>query len=189
MLFRSFDNKEIEIKIALDITEYERLNKILSEKAQLIKHSVELDEYFSPTDKAYFKEKYPFEWLSIRKRNSKLTLNYKHFYPEGAEKHTYCDEFETEISSDEMLKNILNSLNVESVVTVKKKRIVFIYQNKWEVVLDKVEELGCFIEIEALEDQGGIEATRNCLFELVKYFEIDINKIDYRGYPDRKSVG
>ena len=52
-----------------------------------------------------------------------------------------------------------------------------------EIALDKVRELGHFIEIEAKKNFGSIEATREKLFQFAKDLGIDITKTDLRGYP------
>jgi len=52
-----------------------------------------------------------------------------------------------------------------------------------EISLDIVKKLGYFIEIEAIKEFGSIEKTREKLFEFAKDLEIDLSKIEKRGYP------
>ena len=53
----------------------------------------------------------------------------------------------------------------------------------FEISLDSVKELGHFIEIEAMKDFGGVEATREKLFEFAKNLGVDTSNLDLRGYP------
>lgn len=180
----AFDNIEIEIKIKLsEIKEFnfvkEQINKIAEFKSEI----QQVDEYFSPKHNDFLKEEFPYEWLSIRTRNSKSILNYKHFFPERAEKHEYCNEYELTISNSEILTQIFKSLGIISRVVVEKKRQTYLYKDEFEIVLDDVKDLGYFIEIEALKDLGGIEQTRKSLNELVLSLNLNPQNIDYRGYP------
>lgn len=178
------DNVEIEVKIKLSSEiEYNLLKDSVNKISKFQSETFQIDEYFSPKSKDFLQEKFPFEWLSIRHRNDKSILNYKHFFPEGAEKHEYCNEYELTISDSEMMKKIFESLDIESKVIVEKKRQTYVYKDEFEIVLDEVKNLGFFIEIEAIKDFGGVELTRERLNEFVKELNINVNNIDYRGYP------
>jgi len=173
---------EIEIKIALDKGMLLKLKENLKNVAAFTKKSHQTDEYFTPAHRNFVEPKFPFEWLSIRKRGDKTILNYKHWHPEYAEIRTHCDEFETETVNSEQLNKIFAALNFKKLVTVEKEREVFV-NDEFEIALDAVKELGYFIEIEAIKDFGGIEATRKKLFEFAKNLGIDGLKTDERGYP------
>lgn len=177
------DDIEIEIKFPLSEDTFARVKEKLQNIAKSVKSIKQVDKYFTPLHRNFVKPKFPFEWLSIRRRGNKVILNYKHFYPENAEETTHCDEFETEVEKPEQLEKIFSSLDLEKLVTVEKEREKYIYNNEFEIALDKVKELGNFIEIEAIKNFGDIEATRKRLFEFAKKLEIDISKIDKRGYP------
>ena len=174
---------EIEIKIALDKGMLLKLKENLKNVAAFTKKSHQTDEYFTPAHRNFVEPKFPFEWLSIRKRGDKTILNYKHWHPEDAEIRTHCDEFETETENSEQLNKMFAALNFKKLVTVEKEREVFVYNDEFEIALDAVKELGYFIEIEAIKDFGGIEATRKKLFEFAKNLGIDGLKTDERGYP------
>lgn len=178
------DNIEIEVKIKLSSEiEYNLLKESMNKISKFQSESFQIDEYFSPKNKDFLQEEFPFEWLSIRHRNDKSILNYKHFFPEGAEKHEYCNEYELNISDSEMMKKIFESLDIVSKVIVEKKRQTYVYKDEFEIVLDEVKNLGFFIEIEAIKDFGGVELTRERLNEFVKELKLDVKNVDYRGYP------
>ncbi len=66
---------------------------------------------------------------------------------------------------------------------IEKQREVFNYNDEFEIALDTVKELGCFIEIDALKHQETVEKTREKLFEFAKSLGIDIETSDNKGYP------
>ena len=179
----SNNNIEIEIKIPLDKDTFFQVKEKLKKISKFVKNSHQIDEYFTPAHRNFVEPEFPFEWLSIRKRDDKVILNYKHYYPENVEVTTHCDEFETEIKNLDQLEKIFSVLNFKKLVTVEKEREVYIYNDEFEVALDIVKELGHFIEIEAMKDFGSVEATREKLFEFAKDLGIDISKTDKRGYP------
>ena len=177
------DNIEIEIKIPIDESNFLKVKEKLQKITKFVKKSSQTDEYFTPIHRNFVEPKFPYEWLSIRKRGGKFILNYKHFYPENVEVSTHCDEFETVIEKPEQLEKIFSALNLKKLVVVEKEREVFIYNDKFEIALDIVKELGNFIEIEAIKDMGTINETREKLFQFVKNLGIDISNTDKRGYP------
>lgn len=180
----AYDNIEIEIKIKVDESSFETARKQLNQIAVYKGKSNQIDTYYSSKEEGYLgKEEFPYKWLSIRERSGKIILNYKNYYPEGAEKHQYCDEYETEVGSVEAMNSILNCLGVERIAVVDKVREKFVFKDEFEIVLDSVKDLGCFIEIEALKDLGGIEVTRQKVEEFISNLDISSYKIDYRGYP------
>jgi|Deesub1362B_J571_1020462.scaffolds.fasta_scaffold05537_1 adenylate cyclase class 2 len=177
------NDREIEIKIPLDKNTFSRAKEKLKGIAKFVKSLKQVDEYFTPMHRNFVEPKFPFEWLSIRRRGNKVFLNYKHYYPENVEIATHCDEFETEIKDPEQLEKIFSVLDFKKLVTVEKEREIYIYNDEFEIALDRVKDLGFFIEIEAIKDFGSIEKTREKLFEIANFLGIDISKTDKRGYP------
>lgn len=179
----AFNNKEIEIKIKLDDLEFTKARQKLIEVGTLQNTMEQVDTYFAPKSDNYLLEKYPFKWLSIRQRSGKSILNFKHFHPERAEKHTHCDEFETEITNAENMKSILEELQIVEVVEVNKKRETFLIDDRYEIVLDTVKGLGSYLEIEAMKDLGNPEITKEQMMDFLTELGIAKFTIDYRGYP------
>lgn len=142
-------DKEIEIRIQLNKKSFLNLKKKVRKIAKFKRKSREIDEYFTPAHRNFVKPKYPFEWLRIGKRGNQNLITYKHFYPEYANYHTYCDEYETGIDNANSLKKIFSALNFKKLITVDKKREVCNYKNEFEIALDEVKNLGYFVEIEA----------------------------------------
>lgn len=179
----SNEDQEIEIKIRLSEDNFLRTKEMLKKVAKFKKNSHQLDEYFTPSHKNFLEPKFPFEWLSVRKRDDKTILNYKHYYPEDAETKTHCDEFEVEIKNLDEFKKIFSVLDFKKLVTVEKEREEYSYDDEFEIGLDTVKNLGNFIEIEAIKNLETVEKTREKLFEVAKNLGIDISKTEKVGYP------
>jgi adenylate cyclase class 2 len=177
------DDTEIEIKLAVDEKTFLNIKDKLKKIAKFEKKSKQKDEYFTPAHRNFVEPAFPFEWLSIRERGNKAILNYKHFYPENVETFTHCDEYETEIQAPEKINKIFCALNLKKLITVKKERETYNYKNEFEIALDKVEELGFFIEIESTENLADVDKTRKKLFKFAESLGLDVSKADKRGYP------
>lgn len=162
------DNVEVEVKVKVTKSEFLDIKTKIKKTCKFIKTSHHIDTYYSPIQQSFLKPKYPYEWLSIRQRDKKILLNFKHWYPEGAKHTTHCDEYETEIQNKDQMERILTALSIKKLVTIDKKREVYIYKSKIELAFDEVKGLGYFIEAESLRNTGGVEKTYNELEEFVK---------------------
>ena len=84
----------------------------------------------------------------IRKIDDKTILTLK---VQAADLNT-ARELELEVSDDEIMHHILQTIGFESIVEVKKKRIETDYRG-YTICIDEVEELGDFLEIEKLSEE------------------------------------
>ena len=82
----------------------------------------------------------------LRNRGGRSFVTYKDDYFEG-DRWLYSDEQETEISDFVTAQKILNKLGFEKMVVLKNLKRIYRY-NSYEVVLEKVEDLGVFLEVE-----------------------------------------
>jgi adenylate cyclase, class 2 len=180
----SNNDREIEIKVPLEKSEFSKVRENLRKMAVFVNRSKQVDDYFTPAHRNFVEPRFPFEWLSLRRRGDKVILNYKHYYPENTETNTHCDEFEAEVNNPEKLEKILSAIDMKKLVTVEKERETYNYNNDFEIALDTVKDLGHFIEVEAMKDFGSVESTRERLFEFAKKLGIvSISNADKRGYP------
>lgn len=174
---------EVEIKVSVSEEEFLKIKDKLKKIAKFEKITEQSDEYFDLANRSFLTPKYPFEWISIRKRGNKSILNFKKLYPPNSLEFTHCDEFDVEVNDADRLAKIFSSIDLKSLVTVDKTREVYNYNDEIEIDLDFIKELGYFIEIEALKDFGGVEETRKRIFEFAKEIGIDISNKVNRGYP------
>ncbi|MFA6089105.1 MAG: class IV adenylate cyclase [Candidatus Woesearchaeota archaeon] len=177
------NNTEIEIKIEVTEKEFKRVKKTLKQIAKYMKESHQVDEYFTPAHRNFIEPKKPIEWLRIGERGGKIILNYKHFYKNEEGMTTHCDEYETEVNDKQQLDFIFKAINMKSLAIVDKTRETYIYNEKFEIALDIVKNLGYFIEIEALKHNESVEKTRQELFEIAEKIGIDNPKETNKGYP------
>lgn len=166
-------NEEFEIKVI--IKDPEKVEAILRSKAKFIKEKKQKDEYFVPNHEDFFSIKPTREYLRVRHEDGKdlLSYNFCHIDKDGSLLKT--DEYETKIEDPKIMSIILRKLDMEDKVTVTKDRKFFDYKN-CEVVLDHIEELGYFLEIEA-------ESKKRCN-EILDELGIEWEKAPNMGYPD-----
>lgn len=174
---------ETEIKIKLSEVEYNDLKLRMESNAKFLKSAHQKDTYYSPTHRNFLEPKYPFEWLRIGERGNKIIVNYKHWYPEGVEKNSYCDEFEVEIDDAKNMDKIFKVLDLKEIEVVDKNRLTYFYLDKYEVALDTVESLGYFVEIEVKKYDATPLEEYESLLKVAKNLNLNLNNIDDRGYP------
>ncbi|QQS39100.1 class IV adenylate cyclase [Candidatus Woesebacteria bacterium] len=178
-------NKDIEIEIKLPLKNALEVKKFLNKKGKLVARDIfQKDTYFVPIHRNFLDVKFPFEWLRLRESSKGFSLNYKHFYPENVKKTDYCDEYETKIDDVTVMKKILQSLDIKEIVTVEKTRTTWIFEGV-EVVVDKVKNLGDFIELEAKTYFENPRDGKKLLFETLKKLNARVGEEDLRGYPFR----
>jgi predicted adenylyl cyclase CyaB len=171
----AYDQIEVEVKVRLEPDTYPKVRNNVLAIAKFVSKVVQRDTYFIPNHENYMDAEFPYKWLSIRERSGKTILNFKHFYPEGAEKHSYCDEYEVVIGDSAPLKQIFKELGIREIVDVQKTREVFRVKDNFEIAMDQVRGLGDFIEIEALEDMGGVEETRRQLEKVAESLGVGLD--------------
>lgn len=171
---------ETEIKVKLSKTEFDNLENFFEENAKFLKEIHQLDTYYQPVNRKFLKDNNEeiTEWLRIGIRGNKKILNYKNWYD-----NMYCDEYEVEIDDEANLAKILKIVGLEEIVTVDKQRKTCLYLNKYEIALDTVKDLGHFIEIEVKKYEKTALEEYDSLLRLAKDLNLNLNKIDKRGYP------
>lgn len=179
----AFNDTEIEMKFAVGVEEFENIRSALAATGTRESESQQCDHYFVPRHRSYLEQQFPFEWLSVRERGDGALLNYKHFHPEGAEHHSHCDEIEVSTADAAKTIRLLDALGFTRVVIVRKHRVVYTVAGDYEVSMDTVDELGQFVEIEAIRDQGGVAKTRKAIADFALSLGLGAETADPRGYP------
>src|SRR3989338_7136161 len=111
-------NIEVEIKIKVD--NLPEIKKKVSKMGELIKTIKQIDDYYIPCQRDFFANKpQPIEHLRIRTNPDKVVFEYTRTINIRADgDYDYAEEYETEISSAEELKKILEFLDFKKYVTV-----------------------------------------------------------------------
>jgi hypothetical protein len=92
------DGQEVEIKVPVPERQFTCLAASLAARLNAPVVSSQADAYYTPTVGDYTEHEYPFKWLSVRTRAGRVSMNFKHFHPEGAEWHTHADEVDVEVT-------------------------------------------------------------------------------------------
>ena len=170
---------ETEIKIKITESEYKIINEFMNKNSEILKeNNRQLDTYYQPSYRKFLNDNEINEWLRIGKRGNKTILNYKNWHD-----NMYCDEYEVEIDNSENLDKIFNIIGLEKIAVVDKKRNTFLYLDKYEIALDYVKNLGCYIEIEVKNYSKNPVDEYSDLLILAKELNLNLDNIDKRGYP------
>lgn len=180
--FMSGKNIEIEIQVKVDNSR--ALLEFLKSKADHISEKHQVDYYFSPKEHNFLKHRPVTEWLRLRNDNGKCTINYKNWHLDKDGKSHYCDEYETEIKDIDQARRILTALSFKSVVTVDKVRQTWKYQD-YEIGIDSVKNLGDFVEVEYIGQDGSIEPRQatDAMVEFLKQAGCGRVMRNFVGYP------
>lgn len=186
MLEVAFDGKEIEVKVRIEPKQRASVEDALRAEAGCSSETEQIDVYLTSPHEDFTAVNFPYKWLSVRRRGTSASLNFKHFHPEGAEHHTHCDEFQVAVGDADATVALLAALGFVQIATVHKRRTSFEWESLGvEVAIDDVAELGLFVEVEATRDAGGIEATRAHVQAVLDRLGLADAPEDPRGYPFR----
>lgn len=179
------DRKNIEVELKFPLKNYEELVRNLNLIGQLErKDSYQKDIYYVPPHRDFLKQKPISEWLRIRETEKGFTITYKNWHNSGNKKTISCDELGTAIIDGISLKTILKNLNFREIVVVEKIRSMWIYKNV-EISIDKVTNLGNFIELEIRRNFKNVQEAKAHLHSILKEVNAKVGSQDFKGYPIR----
>lgn len=143
----------LEVEVKAHVSDFRHIKKRLAEiGAKEYKFEHQEDAYFNAPHKDFAKTD---EALRIReipqKEGSDIILTYK-----GAKldnKSKTRQEIEVKIDDKEKTAAILQNLGFKAVQTIKKDRIIYLFQD-YIITLDKVYDVGNFVEIEKESREG-----------------------------------
>ena len=118
------------------------------------------------------------EWLRIRKEGKNIILNYKR------KDNDVIIEYEVNVDNEENLKTIFSFLDFDESVKVNKKRVAYLYKDKYEVSFDDVDNLGLYVEFELKKYEKDYIDEYQDLIKLLYELEVNINNIETKRYPD-----
>lgn len=124
------------------------------------------------------------EWLRLRDDNGIFSVTYKNWHHGEDGKSTYCDEYETIIKNIGQAQLIFKALDMKELAKVEKQRSKYRYGD-YEISIDKVKDLGDFVELEYSGHRDAKEA-KVITDEMVQFLKkLGVGKIyrNYVGYP------
>ena len=161
---------EVELKLRAD---HESLRKQLDDAgADRVEHRRQVDTYYDAPHRSFADTD---EALRIRREepadgDDVTKLTYKGPLIEAASKTR--EEHETAVNDDEALQGILAGLGFEPAAVVEKDRTYFDF-DEYTIVLDAVDGLGEFVEIDREVPEAEVEAAREEAIGLLERLGLD----------------
>ena len=130
------------------------------------------------------------ETIGERIKNARKNLGYTqeslanmlYFSDKTINENKFSKDFVT-IDNKESMKNILTDLNYKSLGIISKTRMIFNYQNDYEISFDDVLDLGLFIEVKAKNQ----DITYDDIINVCKHFSMNTKNIKSEKYIELKS--
>jgi len=161
---------EVELKLRAD---HESLRERLDDVgADRIEHRQQIDTYYDAPHRSFADTD---EALRIRREepadgDDRTKLTYKGPLVEAASKTR--EEHETVVDDDEALQGVLAGLGFEPAAVVEKDRTYYDFEG-YTLVLDAVEGLGEFVEIEREVAEAEIETAREEAVDVLERLGLD----------------
>lgn len=174
-------HEEVEIKVSIKNTD--DVMKFLSINGNFLKERHQRDEYFVLSNRDFFREEPVSEYLRIRKEdgNNQVAYHFCHYSKNGKMQKT--DEYETAVSDPEMMSAIFIKLGMISKVVVDKKRKYFEYKG-YQILIDHIEKMGYFLEIETESHEGNYELAKINCYQVLNEIGAKWEETPDVGYPD-----
>jgi len=175
------NNKEIEIKLSINESDYIRLIEFLKKNATYRSNKHQIDVYYSPKNESFYD--CGDRCLRVRTEDSTSIFSYKQIHNVNSSEQ-FIEEYETLVENAETLNHILKALNYRDEIIVDKYRIEYFTDTGFLIALDKVNGLGFFLEIENQNDFDALEKRNQDLYNFVLNLNIDITKRNTEGYSN-----
>ncbi|MFI3165676.1 MAG: class IV adenylate cyclase [Bacillota bacterium] len=176
------ENIEVEIKLEVSLQKYTELCDKLRLECEIIHESTQKDIYYSPKHCDFFVDM--DKCLRIRQADSWATLDYKQIHFGKNDEETFMDEVSVVIGSITKMEKLLAYLDIERILCVEKKRIEYRYKDCCKIALDKVKNLGYFIEIECDKKDLSVEESNRLVYGVVEELELNTANKNNEGYSN-----
>ncbi len=156
---------EVEVKVRADIDEVrQRLEEIGAERHG---SKTQVDTYYSAPHRDFAETD---EALRIRRLDGETRLTYKG--PKLDTQTKSREEFELEVGDDDTMDSVLTSLGFEEFETVRKEREVYEVDG-YHVLLDDVDGVGEFVEVEREADEASLDDARDGVKHVLEEVGLD----------------
>ena len=168
----------IEVEVKAWLENERELEQLLHQiGAKYLKTINQSDIYYNHPNKDFKKTD---EALRIREEEKKYILTYKG--PKIDEKTKTREELEVYFNEKKKMQEILEGLGFKAIYEVKKSRKIF-NLNEIKIAIDKVEDLGTFIELETeVDSKEEVLNAVNLLLAKLKILGISETKTERRSY-------
>lgn len=124
------------------------------------------------------------ECCRLREKAGKYYITYKiDNYKEDV--WIYSDEYETEVKDIDILKRILEKLGLKQLVVIKNKKHTF-ETSEFEIVVEEVEGLGIFLEVEYIGDSeaASVGEIKKQIMQFIKGLNLKVGNELNSGKPE-----
>ena len=163
----------IEVEVKAHVTDFEDVkNKLTEIAAEKIGTEHQMDVYFNAPHKDFAQTD---EALRIREipesEGKRIILTYKGAKLDGVSKTR--KEIEVDVSDSEKMASILTNIGFRAAAKVEKDRVIYLF-NDSIISLDKVHNVGSFVEIEKEAQEGeNFNDAVDEIFEIYKKLGIE----------------
>lgn len=124
------------------------------------------------------------ECARIRTKNNEVSITYKVDKFDENGNWLYSDEYETKVESLEMIKEIFNRLGLKELLCIKNRKKTFMFKN-YEIVLENVENLGIFLEVEYCTNEDvDVSLVKKEIQEFIDSLKLNVSKELNMGKPE-----
>jgi len=180
--------KEIEVKIQITAEQLDQMKKWLKKYGHFC-GQVQHCEYYLDNPclpltfiapEGYKDARYYLRVRQCTEKGDSVCL--KKWYGDAkSDKKTHCDEWEFNVSDGKTALELLEKLGFSNATSIKKVRRIY-QVDKFEVVIDTVENLGVFVEIELKEQVDDVQSGLQRIYDFIKKIGIITFKKQERGY-------
>jgi len=176
--------KEVEVLVEVFSEKSDALNSL--KKFNFVGEKKVLDIYFHNENDSKLQPKngHLTECFRLRKRDNHAYIAYKTDYFKE-DKWAYSDELETEVNDFETTLQIIFKLGLKKLVEINNTKHTFL-TDKYEIILEEVEELGLFLEVErlAIEENENINEVKKEIMSFINSLEIKTSTELNAGKPE-----
>ena len=176
--------KEIEILVQL-YDDIESIKNKFSDFEYLGLNHV-IDEYYYDPKRDILKPNEDMQLdhcLRLRGKNNKYYITYKEdIFENGV--WLYSNEYETKIENVYMMREIFDRLGLKQLLLIDNKKEVYRYKG-YEIVLEDVEDLGLFMEVEYCTDKNvDVKKIKSEIHEFINSLGISVSEELNMGKPE-----
>ena len=142
----------------------------------------QVDAYYNAPHRDFLAPATVSEWLRLRNDDHGASINFKRWHPVEALIKTHADEYETPVQDLDALRQILQALDFQPMITVDKTRETW-HLPEIEIALDHVVEAGDFVEFEFKGHVDTVDEANARLQKFVNTLDIPLGERINRGYP------
>lgn len=165
-------SKEIEVKLQISSDQLNFFSVWLTQNADFIKEIDSSDYYLDNPASSFFftnKEGYldAMTFFRVRMTGDEHVLCVKKRILDETGRTLYCDESEVLVADGNIVLSILEKTGYITKVIINKQRKVYVYKY-FEIVIDNVENLGIFVEVELKTDAEDPKEGKFLIYNFLK---------------------